>query len=600
MAIVDAAASERDRWLLWLPVGIAVGVVIYFSLPSEPSLWIAILALGLAVALAMLARRRSSLLLAMAITVAAVALGFGAAKLRTIAASAPVLEGKLGPAAVSGIVVTAEPWENGPRIILAQPKIAGLAPDKTPAKVRVRLLRKEPVPRVGEAVSVRAVLMPPTPPALPGAYDFGRQAFLQGIGAVGYAAGRVRVLESGGAAVGWLTGFNLWVEGLRQSIARGVMAVLPGATGAMSAALINGDQSAIPPDVMDAMRDAGLAHLLAISGFNVALVAGVLFFGARLLLVGAGTAPVWGQANGWALRHPIKKWAAVFTIIGIFAYTLITGASVPTQRAFLMTAVVLTAVLIDRTAISMRLVMWAALVLILVAPESVLGASFQMSFAAVIALIAAYESTRGWVRAQRAKGGFWRKTSLYLGGMVLTTLVAAVATAPFAAFHFNRLARLSADRQLRRRAADRAMDHAVGHPGLFPDAARARGLGAGADELGRRCADLVGADGDGLAQCRDAAALDAGGRPGGDYGRRLVALPVAAALAVRRLAADRARLRHHARRARARCADRRRQRTVRGTRRRRRAGVFRQQRRSGVPAWGLAAPRRRRVAGQGY
>lgn len=440
MAIVDAAASERDRWLLWLPVGVAVGVVSYFALPSEPSLWIAILALGLAVALAVLALGRSSLLLAMAITVAAVALGFGAAKLRTIAASAPVLEGKLGPAAVSGIVVTAEPWENGPRIILAQPKIAGLAPDKTPAKVRIRLLRKEPVPRVGQAVSVRAVLMPPTPPALPGAYDFGRQAFLQGIGAVGYAAGRVRVLESGGAAVGWLTGFNLWVEGLRQSIARGVMAVLPGATGAMSAALINGDQSAIPPDVMDAMRDAGLAHLLAISGFNVALVAGVLFFGARLLLVGAGTAPVWGQANGWALRHPIKKWAALFTIIGIFAYTLITGASVPTQRAFLMTAVVLTAVLIDRTAISMRLVMWAALVLILVAPESVLGASFQMSFAAVIALIAAYESTRGWVRTQRAKGGFWRKTSLYLGGMVLTTLVAAVATAPFAAFHFNRLA----------------------------------------------------------------------------------------------------------------------------------------------------------------
>ncbi len=439
-AVVGAAAAERDRWLLWLPVGVAIGVVIYFALPSEPSLWIAFLAFGLAAALAFLALRRSPLLLAIAIAVAAVALGFGAAKLRTIAATAPVLDGKLGPVVVSGVVVTAEPWENGPRIILAQPKIAVLAPDKTPAKARIRLLRKEPVPRVGRTVSLRAVLMPPTPPALPGAYDFGRQAFLQGIGAVGYAAGRVRTLDSAPAASGPLARFDLWVQALRQSIARGVMALLPGATGAMSAALINGDQSAIPPNVMDAMRDAGLAHLLAISGFNVALVAGVLFFGARLMLVAAGAAPIWGKANSWALRHPIKKWAAAFTVLGIFAYMLITGASVPTQRAFLMTAVVLTAVLIDRTAISMRLVMWAALVLILAAPESVLGASFQMSFAAVIALIAAYESTRGWVRGQRAKGGFWRKTSLTLGGMVLTTLVAAAATAPFAAYHFNRLA----------------------------------------------------------------------------------------------------------------------------------------------------------------
>lgn len=225
------------------------------------------------------------------------------------------------------------------------------------------------------------------------------------------------------------------IERLRQSINRQVAAVLPGAAGAMSAALITGDQSAIPAPVMTAMRDAGLAHLLAISGFNVALVAGVLFFGFRLMLVTAGTA-----CGGWALRHPVKKWAAVFTLVGILAYTLITGASVPTQRAFLMTAVVLTAILIDRTAISMRLVMWAALVLLLVAPESLLGASFQMSFAAVIALIAVYESSRRWVIAQRAKGGLWRKAALYFGGMVATTLVAAAATAPFATYHFNRFA----------------------------------------------------------------------------------------------------------------------------------------------------------------
>jgi competence protein ComEC len=287
---------------------------------------------------------------------------------------------------------------------------------------------------------LRAVLMPPTPPALPGAYDFGRQAYFQAVGGVGYAVGRVRLVESASADIGVVAGFRVWIESLRQSMNRAVMSLLPGATGAMSAALITGDQSAIPTSVMDAMRDAGLAHLLAISGFNVALVAGVLFFGARFALVAIGTLPIWGRANGWPLRYPVKKWAAIFTVFGILAYTLITGASVPTQRAFLMTAVVLAAILIDRTAISMRLVMWAGLMLMVIAPESLLGASFQMSFAAVIALIAAYESSRGWVRGQRASGGAARKVGLYLAGMILTTLVAAAATGPFAAYHFNRLA----------------------------------------------------------------------------------------------------------------------------------------------------------------
>lgn len=439
-ALGETAEAERDRWLLWFPVGVACGVIGYFALPWEPPLWIALAGLVLATVIAGLGWHRHALILAIACAVATASIGFGLAKLRAMAAAAPVLQGRVGPATVSGLVVTVEPWQSGSRITLAHPRIAGLASDKTPQRVRIRLLRNESAPRVGQALSLRAVLMPPTPPALPGAYDFARQAYFQGVGGVGYAVGRSRVIDTAPSEAGIFTTLRVDIERLRQTIARGVMAVLPGATGAMSAALINGDQSAIPTDVMAAMRDAGLAHLLAISGFNVALVAGVLFFGARLAFVALGTLPIWGSANGWPLRIPVKKWAAVFTVLGIFAYTLITGASVPTQRAFLMTAVALTAILIDRTAISMRLVMWAALVLMVIAPESLLGASFQMSFAAVIALIAAYESSRGWVRGQRAQGGLARKAGLCLAGMILTTLVAAAATAPIAAYHFNRFA----------------------------------------------------------------------------------------------------------------------------------------------------------------
>src|SRR5690348_2942552 len=164
------AEAERDRWLLWLPAGVALGVLVYFTLPWEPSLWIAPAGLTFAGLVAALGWHRSSLILTVAVALASSSIGFGLAKLRTLAVAAPILESRVGPATISGLVVTVEPWENGARIILAQPRIANLASDKTPDKVRVRLLRSDTAPRIGQTVSLRGVLMPPTPPALPGAY----------------------------------------------------------------------------------------------------------------------------------------------------------------------------------------------------------------------------------------------------------------------------------------------------------------------------------------------------------------------------------------------------------------------------------------------
>ena len=180
---------------------------------------------------------------------------------------------------------------------------------------------------------------------------------------------------------------------------------------------------------MEAMRASGLAHLLAISGLHIGLVTGVLFFAIRGIL--AALEPI-------ALRFAIKKWAALGALLGAFAYLLVTGATVPTQRAFLMAAMVLSAIMLDRTAISMRLVAWAALIVLLIAPESLLGASFQMSFAAVIALVAGYEAVRVPFGRWRAHGGWWRLPLIYLLGVGLTTIIAGSATTPFVIFHFNR------------------------------------------------------------------------------------------------------------------------------------------------------------------
>lgn len=222
------------------------------------------------------------------------------------------------------------------------------------------------------------------------------------------------------------------LSGLRFDVAARIMAGAPEeASRGIAAALLTGDRSGIGDGALQAMRDSGLAHLLAISGLHVGLVAGILFAVARASLALIG--PV-------AVRYNVKKWAAVAALLGALAYVLLAGVSVPTQRAYLMTALVLIAVLLDRTSLSFRLVAVAATVVLLLAPESLLSPSFQMSFAAAMALIAIYEALRGGLMRWASGQTFAMRPTLYLGGVLLTTLVAGFATGPYAMFHFNRIA----------------------------------------------------------------------------------------------------------------------------------------------------------------
>jgi competence protein ComEC len=308
--------------------------------------------------------------------------------------------------------------------------IEGLSPESTPRRVRVKVNAAPDELGPGQWVEVPAVLRPPPPPSAPGAFDFQRQAFFEGLGGVGYAVGRMRTVpapDDNAQDGGW----RAWLNALRLDVARRVRAAIPGDSGAVAAALLTGKREAVPEPVIRAMRDSGLAHLLAISGLHLGLVAAIVFFGLRggLALV----PPV-------ALRYPVKKWAAAMALLATFAYLWLAGATVPTQRAFVMTGLVMLAVLLDRTALSMRLVAWAAAVVLAIAPESLLGPSFQMSFAAVIALIAAYELARGFRERVMVDWAWPRRVVAYFVGVALTSLVAVVATAPFAIFHFNRLA----------------------------------------------------------------------------------------------------------------------------------------------------------------
>jgi competence protein ComEC len=418
----EAFLAERERWALWLPVFLGAGVALYFALRSEPPLWLGPAVLA-AAGLSLLTARDTGTRLA-AIALAMMALGFSAAQWRTWQASAPQIERRLGPVSVEGRVVELERRGNGSRVTLDRLAIEGLAAAKTPLKVRVRLGGTGAEPTPGDRLKVTAVLLPPGAPVAPGAFDFQRHAYFLGLGAVGYSYGHGEIEPASASGV------RLWLASLRDAIAARVTAGLPGPAGGIAAALMTGERGAIPLPVVDAMRNSGLAHLLAIAGLHLGMVAGALFFGLRALLA---------LVPAIALRYPIKKWAAAAALVGAFCYLCITGATVPTERAFIMAGIVLLGVILDRAAISMRLVAWAAAAILLLQPESLLGPSFQMSFAAVVALVAAYEALRMRLISRRGEG-WWRLPARYLGGIAFTSLITGFATIPFSLFHFDRLA----------------------------------------------------------------------------------------------------------------------------------------------------------------
>jgi competence protein ComEC len=422
----ESFVAERDRWTLWLPALLAVGIGAYFLLPVEPPLWLgAVLPAALLLAAVAVRRRPAPRLLLVALAVTG--LGFGAAELRTAAVVAPILVKRFGPVEVTGRIIQADDLERGGRLLLEEVAVPGLAADRTPERVRLRVRRDLGDLRPGERVTVRAVLLPPPGPVAPGAFDFQRQAFFAGLGATGYAvAPPVRI--GGGTPA---SRFDLWLIGLRQTVNDRIVAHIDGPAGAMASALLTGQRTAIPESDMQAMRDSGLAHLIAISGLNIGLVAAIVFFAVRAVLA---------LADPLALRFPIKKWAAVAALFATLGYTLLAGQSAPTERSFLMTAIVLLGVMLDRTALSMRLIAWAAAVLLLFNPEYLLGVSFQLSFAATLALIAVYETLRGRLAPLRAGLGWWQRAGLYLAGVLLTSVVAGLATGPYVVFHFGRFA----------------------------------------------------------------------------------------------------------------------------------------------------------------
>ena len=417
--------EERERWFLWLPVGLGFGIMWYFALPAEPPVLAGIAAL-LLLAAALAGRWRfaangwSPLEVVAWFAVGAVLLGFTVATIRTQLVAAPVLE-RRGAYQIEATVLLVEDREQGRRLTLGQPAIEGLEPAATPAQVRVSVPPDGPVVVPGDRIRLRAMLMPPSAPVEPHGFDFARYAYFMQLGAVGYAWDPPDLISRADSR-----SWSLAVSALRQSIASEISRAAPGAAGAVAVALLTGLRGALPEHIWDEWAVAGIIHLLSISGLHMALVAGTVFFTVRVALA---------LAPPLVLRLPAKKLAALLALIGAFGYLLISGASVPAVRSFIMTALMLLAVMVDRNPFSMRLVAFAALVLLLLQPESLVGVSFQMSFAAVAALIAVYETGAA---KRGGTHGLDGRLLLYVAGCALTTVVASAATTPFSIYHFSR------------------------------------------------------------------------------------------------------------------------------------------------------------------
>ncbi len=419
-AIEALADRERDQLPLWLPVGLIVGTAGWFWLAGREA-WIAFLLLAAAAMLGALALGWGTRWgRALAIFCLAVILGCGNVWWRAERVAAPRLE-RPQLASFEGRIETVQrlPARETVRVVVATEGGA------LPRRVRVNVDSKDASAALepGARIRARAWLMPPAPAAVPGGYDFARAAWFQGIAATG------RALDLSVIAAPEGRGFAARLAGWRQGLADHIRSRLGGTEGQIAVALATGDQGGIGEADAEAMRRSGLAHLLSVSGLHLTAVVGaVMLLTLKLLAL----------SPALALRFRLVLVAAGVGAVAGIAYTLMTGAEVPTVRACIAALLVLAGVALGRDALTLRLLAFGALVVLILWPETLVGPSFQLSFAAIMAIVALHEHPRIQALLARREEPWWAKSGRVLLALLLTGLAVEIVLMPIALFHFHR------------------------------------------------------------------------------------------------------------------------------------------------------------------
>ena len=358
-----AAEAGAGRLMPWVPIAFGTGIAFYFTADHEPVRWVTVVTAAISAAAAFGLRRRK--LFPALVMIAAIAAGFATATWRTALVGHGVLARPMYSVALSGFVEARDIRERTDRFVLRVTQME--APRSSLKLERVRLsVRKGTAPDVGSFVELKARLQPPLAPLRPDSYDFARDMFFQGIGASGFVTGAIKTVEPP-VAGGLSLRYAAVMQGLRDAIDARIRTTLDGDKRAIATALLTGRRDAITTPVNDAMFISGLGHVLSISGYHMAVVAGVVFFAVRALLA---------LFPALTAGYPIKKWAAAAALAAALFYLLLSGAEVATQRSFFMTAVVLIAVMVDRRAVTFRTLAVAAMIVLTLAPEALVHPSF--------------------------------------------------------------------------------------------------------------------------------------------------------------------------------------------------------------------------------
>ena len=438
--LAQEVQAQAERAALWTPVAFGAGAAVYLALKQEPPLWPLIALAAALAAVAMAARRwvrHRAVVIASALAAVA-ACGVAGAKLHSDMIAAPIAPSGLGVTSIEGWVVdVATPSATGQRLLIAPVRIGGLAPEQMP--LRVRLVSPQGAPYgPGSPIRVIALLDPPPGPAAPGAFDFARDAWFEGLGGVGLAMKPPTLVDlpTPPLRLRLVMGLNAVRWSIAQRLADDLRAVLgddDGGAAGLAVTVATGHEDWLDPESRDDLRYSGLAHMLAIAGLHMAAVSGFVFFAVRL------SVPAWPWL---ALRVSGKKVAAAAGLVAVVAYLAISGAHPPARRAAITASVAFIAILCGRRAISLHSLSIAALVILVLQPEVVVQPGFEMSFCATAALVALAEI---WPRPQRAIGLPWylaipQGLKDWLIAMLAVSFVAGAATSPFAIQHFNRIA----------------------------------------------------------------------------------------------------------------------------------------------------------------
>ncbi|MBO5997932.1 MAG: ComEC/Rec2 family competence protein [Alphaproteobacteria bacterium] len=411
--------AEEQRINLCLPVMFALGIIFYFALPFEPKIWLFLCFFILSIIGFLFFRSKNNLALIFLLSL----FFFGGVCriiIQTNLTQSPFIHKRYSFVATQGKVEKVEWRHSGIRLTLTDLKLNKIPQEDYPVRIRVSVNGQDVIPTIGDTVSLKTTLSPPMLASYPNGYNYARSAYYDKIGAVGYSVSKLQIISKSKES---------FLQNIRTSIFNRIKNVLSKDTGDIAAALVTGEQGGISQTTRNNYTSAGIVHILSVSGFHMSLIAGFIFAILRFLF---------SLFPSISLRFNTKKVCALLALILTFIYLLISGMGIPAIRSFLMIAFILIAIMADRQALSMRSVVWAGFLILLIQPQAVIGIGFALSFGAVMALISGYETFTPYFKKLFTHKNWIKWIIGTICFFLLMNIIAHFATAPIAVHYFHR------------------------------------------------------------------------------------------------------------------------------------------------------------------